>query len=858
MTVVIEAIIFIISILGLALLLALLALVYKASNEDGLKKHRSKEEGLADLLNYASVVDDGVILNKNGSLMAAWLYKGEDSDSSTDTQKEIISAQINHALNGMGGGWMIHVDSVRRESSHYPQASLSAFPDSITANIDAERRRLFEGMGTTFEGYFVVTVTYYPPLLAQQKFVDLMFDDDTPAASNKENALSIIQQFKKNCLAFESSLSSCMDMTRLAGNEVKTEDGRVVVQDDFLAWLHFCVTGISQPITLGSTPMYLDSVIGGQELLGGVIPKMGQKFIQVVAIEGFPLESSPGILNALSKLPCEYRWSNRFIFMDSHEAIKHLDKYRKKWKQKVRGFFDQVFNTNTGHVDQDAADMVVDAESAIADVNSGLVSQGYYTSVIVLMNEDRKVLSDGTRLVQEQINRLGFVSRIETINTMDAFFGSLPGHGVENVRRPLINTLNLADLLPTSSIWTGHESAPCPMYPVAPALMHCITHGSTPFRLNTHVGDVGHTLMLGPTGAGKSTHLTLLAAQLRRYSGMTIFTFDKGMSFYPLTAAIHADTRGQSGKHFVVGGDGSRLAFSPLQFLETKSDRAWACEWIDTLLALNGVETSPTQRNEIAEAIESMYHSKSKTLSDFSLTVQDVEIREAIKQYTIDGAMGHLLDAEEDGLDFCDFTTFEIEELLNLGEKFTLPVLLYLFHRIEMSLKGQPAAIILDEAWIMLGTPVFREKIKEWLKVLRKANCSVIMATQNISDAANSGILDVIVESAPTKIFLPNPNASEEDSSALYRRMGLNQKQIDILSHMTPKREYYYVSPLGKRQYELGLGSYALAFVGAADKESIETIKALEKEYGYQWVNEWLVRNGLAQSNKKYKEVVTV
>ena len=304
--------------------------------------------------------------------------------------------------------------------------------------------------------------------------------------------------------------------------------------------------------------------------------------------------------------------------------------------------------------------------------------------------------------------------------------------------------------------------------------------------MNLHVRDLGHTFMFGPTGAGKSTHLALIAAQLRRYAGMSIYAFDKGMSMYPLTKAV-------GGLHFSVGADDDRLSFCPLQYLETKNDRAWAMEWIDTILALNGVNSTPAQRNEIAHAIVSMHESGARTLSEFSLTIQDESIRAAIRQYTVDGSMGHLLDADEDGLSLTDFTTFEIEELMNLGEKFALPVLLYLFRRIERSLKGQPAVIILDEAWLMLGHPAFREKIREWLKVLRKANCLVLMATQSLSDAANSGILDVIVESTATKIFLPNVYARDEDTSALYRRMGLNARQIDILATAVPKRQYYYV-----------------------------------------------------------------
>ncbi len=835
----ITAITIAIAVLGAVLLLILFARIRAVDAELQLKKHRSKDAGLSDLLNYAAVVDDGVIVGKNGSFMAAWLYRGDDNASSTEEQREMVSFRINQALAGLGNGWMVHVDAVRRPAPNYSAKGVSSFPDPVSKAIDEERRRLFESLGTMYEGYFVLTVTWFPPVLAQRKFVELMFDDDVTPPDHKARTKALIEQFKRESNSIENRLSSAVNLTRLKGQKVVNEDGSSVTHDDFLSWLQFCVTGVHQPVMLPSNPMYLDAVIGGQEMWGGVVPKIGRKFVQAVAIEGFPLESTPGILTALGELPCEYRWSSRFLFMDQHEAVSHLDKFRKKWRQKVRGFFDQVFNTNTGSVDQDALSMVQDAEAAIAEVNSGLVAAGYYTSVVILMDEDRDALERSARQVEKAINRLGFAARVETINTLDAFLGSLPGHGVENVRRPLINTMNLADLLPTSSIWTGNPSAPCPLYPpLSPALMHCVTHGATPFRLNLHVRDLGHTFMFGPTGAGKSTHLGIIAAQLRRYEGMSIYAFDKGMSMYPLTKAT-------GGLHFNVAADDDALAFCPLQFLETKGDRAWAMDWIDTILALNGVETTPAQRNAIGNAILSMHASGARTLSEFSVTIQDEVIREAIEQYTVDGAMGHLLDAEEDGLALSDFTTFEIEELMNLGEKYALPVLLYLFRRIERSLKGQPAVIILDEAWLMLGHPAFRAKIREWLKVLRKANCLVLMATQSLSDAANSGILDVIVESTATKIFLPNVYARDEDTAALYRRMGLNARQIEILATAIPKRQYYYVSENGRRLYDLALGPLALAFVGASDKESVAIIKNLEAKFGDQWVNEWLAGRGL-------------
>ncbi|WP_206245848.1 VirB4 family type IV secretion/conjugal transfer ATPase [Novosphingobium terrae] len=824
----------IIAIAGLTLIALLAQAAVQQARRNKLAKHRGKHAGLADLLNYAALVDDGVVLAKNGSLMATWIYRAEDAASSTNEQREALSARINQAFVALGSGWMIHVDAVRRSSVAYSDRGASHFPDPVTQAIDDERRAYFQQLGTMYEGFFVLTATWFPPSITEQKIKELVFDDDRERKTNTERTYDILTEFKRKVRNFEDSLSSAIKLTRLKGVRVAGEEDGHTLFDDQLRWIQRCVTGENQPIALPSNPMYLDAIIGGRDLWTGTVPKIGRNFIQVVAIEGFPLESTPGILNSLSEVRCEYRWNTRFIFMDTHEAVQHLDKFRKKWRQKMRGFFDQVFQTNSGRINQDAVAMVEDAETAIAEVSSGLVAQGYYTSVVVLMGEDRDALERDTREFERKIMSLGFVSRVEELNAMEAYLGSLPGHGVENVRRPIMNTLNLSDLLPSSSIWTGNAIAPCPFYPEnSPALMECVTHGSTPFHLNLHVRDVGHTLIFGPTGAGKSTLLSILAAQLRRYPDMSIFAFDKGMSMYPLCKAV-------GGLHFTVAGDEEKLAFCPLQFLGTPSDRAWAAEWIESILALNGVVVTSAMRKEIAHALDSMHKTGAKMLTDFSHAVQDQTVRDALTPYCVGGTMGHLLDAREDGLSLSQFTTFEVEELMGLGEKYALPVLLYLFRRIERALKGQPAAIVLDEAWVLLGNDVFRDKIREWLKVLRKANCAVIMATQSITDAANSGILDVLVESTATKIYLPNPEAGNEDAQKLYSRLGLNRRQIEILRTALPKRQYYAVSENGRRLFELALGPVALAFVGASSKEEIATIKGLERSHGNGWVKEWL------------------
>jgi type IV secretion system protein VirB4 len=382
-------------------------------------------------------------------------------------------------------------------------------------------------------------------------------------------------------------------------------------------------------------------------------------------------------------------------------------------------------------------------------------------------------------------------------------------------------------------------------------LLHAATSGATPFRLNLHVGDVGHTLAFGPTGAGKSVLLCTIAAQFRRFPGATICAFDKGRSMLPLAKACGAT-------HYDIGADGKSPAFCPLSVLETTADLVWAEEWIATCFELQ-IKHPPTpkQKEEIHRAMLSLRAapSGSRSLTDFRMTVQDEEMQSALAPYTISGNLGHLLDSQADTLRDDPFVVFEVDELMALNPVNAIPVLLYLFRRFERSLKGQPALLSLDEAWMMLKHPVFREKIVEWLKTLRKANCAVVMATQHLSDAVSSGILDVLMDSCETKILLPNPEADKPGTEGipgpvdLYRMIGMNDAQINIIKNATKKRHYYYTSSLGHRLFDLGLGPIALAFVAVSDKESLRQVEELEQEFGPSWPFEWLRKRGV-----KYEE----
>jgi type IV secretion system protein VirB4 len=384
--------------------------------------------------------------------------------------------------------------------------------------------------------------------------------------------------------------------------------------------------------------------------------------------------------------------------------------------------------------------------------------------------------------------------------------------------------------MPLSSVWAGPASND---HLGGPPLLFAETSGSTPFRLSTHVGDVGHMLVVGPTGAGKSVLLALLAMQFRRYEHSRICLFDKGWSARSAVLAM-------GGAHHALGSGGQpggrdALAFQPLRRINEASQRAWAAEWIAALLDHEKVQVTPEVKEAVWSALGSLASAPpgERTLTGLSLLLQSNAVRSALLPYTLEGPFGRLLDADEDRLEIAQVQCFETETLMGLPGA-VLPVLTYLFHRLDERFDGSPTLLILDEAWVFLDNPLFAARIREWLKVLRKRNVAVVFATQSLADIADSSIAPAIIESCPQRIFLPNDRAVEPQARAAYERFGLNERQIELVARAAPKREYYLQSSRGNRLFDLQLGRIALAFCGASDPRSQQMINAVLAQHGEQ------------------------
>lgn len=788
-----------------------------------LKEYAETQTLLSDYLPWACVPAPGIVLNKDGSFQTTFRYRGPDLESSTQDALVSVMARVNNVLRRFGSGWALFFEAQRGDVHDYPDCD---FPDAASWLVDQERALQAEESGARFESSYYLTLLWLPPAdAAGHAERALITRAETEDAATWRHRLETFEQQAER--AFDL-LSTCLaEIARLT-------------DDETLTYLHSTISTKQHPIVTPELPVFLDALLADEPLSGGLEPRIGDAHLRTLTVLGFPASTLPGILDELNQQGFSYRWSTRFIAMDKTDAEKVLGKKRRHWfaKRKSIGAVlrETMFNEEAALLDSDADNKACDADAALQELGSDLVSFGYVTTTITVADEDRRTVEEHIRITERIISGRGFTAIKETLNAVDAWLGSLPGHVYANVRQPILHTLNLAHMAPISAVWAGDVEN---RHLAAPALIQAQTDRTTPFRLNLHHGDVGHTLIVGPTGAGKSVLLSLLALQWQRYEGAQVFIFDKGRSARAATYALE-------GAYVDLGGSDAP-SLQPLKNVASETGARFAADWLAGLCENEGVSMTPELKAQLWEAIQSLGSApeQERTLTGLSLMLQNETLKSALHPFTLEGPHGRLLDADHENLKLARTVCFEMEELLH-AQKAAAPILSYLFHRLEERLDGRPTLLILDEAWLFLDDPMFAARIREWLKTLRKKNVSVVFATQSLADIEGSSVAPTLIESCPTRIFLPNQRAGEPQSKKIYEAFGLNARQIELIARATPKQDYYFQSPRGCRLFELGLGPIALAICAAASPEDQALLDRVYAETGGEDFAEcWLIEKGL-------------
>lgn len=776
-----------------------------------LRQYKNTADRLADHLPWALLVAPGVVLNKDGGFQRTLRYQGPDLESSTPAELVSISARVNNVLRRFGSGWGLFFEARRSPALEYPAAGDAT---GVAALVDEERRALFDGQASDhFETRYFLTLVYMPaPDVVASVGRAFMETPEDPGQGGERDWRRELETFITRTNSAIDLLSTFMPFAEALDDE------------DSLTYLHDAISEKPHRVRVPETPVYLDACLVDTPLFGGLAPRLGGRHVRTLTVLGMPAVTRPGLLDALNHIDIGYRWVTRFICLDKELATKTLTRVRRQWfnkRKSVTALLREVmYSQPTQLTDTDADNKVADADLALQTLGGDEVGFGYLTMTVTLLAPNAQGADEQIRRVEQVINGLGFTTVRESLNAVEAWLSSLPGHLYANVRQPLVHTLNLAHLMPLSAVWAGE---PRNTHLDGPPLLYALSSGATPFRLSTHVGDVGHMMILGPTGAGKSVLLSFIALSFMRYSNAQVFLFDKGGSARAMTLAV-------KGRHHTVGRT-AELSFQPLRHLDDPAERTWSSEWLQLLLEGEGVAVTPDIKVELWSALNSLATApeRQRTLTGLTALLSSKPLKAAFQPFTLEGPFGQCLDADEDGLDLADIHCFETEELM--GERNLIaPVLTYIFHRLEARFDGRPTLLILDEAWVFLDNSMFAARIREWLKVLRKKNVSVLFATQSLSDIIDNPIAPAVIESCPQRIFLPNERAREPQSESAYLRIGLNHRQIELIAQALPKREYYLQSRRGNRLFDLNLGTLALAVCAASTPEDQQLIDRLLKE----------------------------
>ena len=393
-----------------------------------LTEYRRRSHSLADFLPWAALVEQGVILNKDGSLQRTARFRGPDLDSATAAELVAITSRLNNALRRLGSGWAIFVEAQRLPANRYPD---SRFPDPASSLVDAERRAQFEEEGAHFENRYYLTLVWLPPADDAARAEAWLYEGRSREASDWRGALKAFVDRTDRVLALIEDFMPEADWL---------DDG------DTLTYLHSCISTRRQRVRVPETPMHLDTILVDEDVSGGLEPRLGRAHLRTLTIMGFPSQTWPGLLDELNRLAFPYRWSTRAICLDKTDAAKVLGRIRRQWfakRKSIMAILKEVMTSEASVLlDSDAANKALDADLALQELGSDAVAQAYVTATVTVWDEDPVIAQDRLRLVEKTIQGRDFTCMRETLNAIEAWLGSLPGHVYANVRQPPISTLN--------------------------------------------------------------------------------------------------------------------------------------------------------------------------------------------------------------------------------------------------------------------------------------------------------------------------------------------------------------------------------------------------------------------------------
>jgi type IV secretion/conjugal transfer VirB4 family ATPase len=782
-----------------------------------LKRYESKPAGkLANYLPWLALIKpgSGIVLQRDGVLQRTLRYIGPDLESKGRLYLQALTSRINNAVKRLPDGWGVFWKADRYHTSTYIGSKWGNIASYL---VDVERQRSFTHSDDHFEMLYHLTLTYKPPVDSEARAVGLFKKEIVTsggAEKAKYMAMQALEEFEVKTQAFMNMIGTDLDYE--------------FIDDDMtLTYLFNSIAMKRQFIKAPPFMMHLNYILSNTRIAIGDVLLIEGKYVSVVSIMDFPTHVYPDVLGDLNRVECEYSWVTRYLPVDKMLAQKRIKSDSEKLLAGHKGFFKifmEGFMGSSGEVDPRAREESADAELALTEIGQDLIGFGHYSSVLVTWHDDVERVVENANLLASIINSKGFVAKREEPNVFEAWLMSLPGHNYANIRRYFINTLAVTNIIPMTSIWCGERTNQYFENTFRygnPHVTTTTTDGSAFYlNLNSRGSDLGHTAVIGRSGSGKSFLGATLVSQWFKYPGAKAIVLDYQNSMKRLTLL-------SGGQHYEPGL--SQNTFQPLKYLETDDDVDWAVRFIELLMEQTGLETNSRMKAAIKDAVLAIRKDppEHRTLTELSAFIQYQErdedgraynpIKQAIAMYLVDQDESKLFDGDNDNMLDGDFITIELEAIMNKGDRYIIPAMAYLFRMIEKRLDGSPVLCFIDEVWRAMRSQYFMNIFETNLRVWRKKRSFLVFATQNISEIANSSIAQIIIDGCPTKIMLPNIEATTQENIKLYKKFNFTESEIELIAKATPKRDYF-IKELGgnTRMFQLNPGPLQLALFDAS------------------------------------------
>lgn len=723
----------------------------------------TQEVSMASFIPYLCHWDKETIMTKHRELLQVIRVDGFSFETADDEDVDMKKMVRNSLFKSLASGsFALYFHTIRRRQSKFPGGDMA--PGFAKYVNDLWRRKHHSRNSFSNELYITVVRKADTKGAAKLEHWSKQLLEKADKTVREE---WLKESHKELAEVVNRVVTTFRDYSAHVLTVVETKTGAFSEPLEFLGSL--VNVGASQPVLLPT--MDISHLLPTRRLYFGkraieVRGPTGKRYAGLISIKEYSAATAAGILDSFLQLPFEFIISQSFLFENRQTNIEAMQRQQRKLIQS----------------EDVAVSQVAEISEALDMTMSGHVAFGQHHLTVLCIEDSLTALEDTVSMAISEMVNVGINPVREKLFMEPCFWAQLPGNFEYIGRRAMINSMNLAGFAslhnyPVGRIRNNHWGD---------AVTVLDTTSGTPYFFNFHLRDVGHTTIIGPTGAGKTVLMNFLCAQAQK-SRCRMFYFDKDRG-----ADIFIRALGGS-YHIIEPGD--QCHFNPLQLPDTMENRTFIGEWLKSMVTINGEVFTADDQALINEAIVGNYKLAKpdrmlRNIAPFLGLEGPGSLAGRMRMWHSDGRYSGLFDNPVDGVDFSSSAVFGFEMGKVLQDRNSLvPVLLYLFHQIQMALDGTPTIIVLDEAWALIDNPFFASRIKDWLKTLRKLNAMVVFATQSVEDATGSEISDTLIQQTATQIFLPNPKATETYKEAFM----ISDREFNLLKTTDPGSRFFLV-----------------------------------------------------------------